>query len=62
MKIIWEDFFDRIQYYGCLYCELAWKTTYLNSIRLNQKFWDSKKKSKFMSKINRKNNNNYSSK
>ena len=32
------------------------------SIRLNQKFWDSKKKSKFMSKINRKNNNNYSSK
>ena len=23
--IIWEDFFDRIQYYGCLYCELAWE-------------------------------------
>ena len=22
---IWEDFFDRIQYYGCLYCELAWE-------------------------------------
>ena len=38
------------------------KITAKQTIRLNQKFWDSKKKSKFMSKINRKNNNNYSSK
>ena len=24
-EIIWEDFFDRIQNYGCLYWELAWE-------------------------------------
>ena len=28
--IFFEDFFDRIQYYGCLYYELAYETSYVN--------------------------------